>query len=260
MASSLNKIHPWFDICHPCPTAKYQVFIFPAAGSPGSCYREWSKHFPEYEFSLIIYPGRSNRMGEKLLTNIKEYIIELNKGLLPYITKPCIFIGHSIGSVINFALARHMIETNNKGYLIKLLVEMGRGPPNLQDPDKSFVYMTDTEIVEELKKIADPKTREVYDFPPFVEMLIPILKADAQIGNELLPSTSLDIPIIVYGGEKEENVKEPFLNTWKELTTKKDLFRVRMFDGHHNFPSECQDQVLKCLKEDFNNIINNSIS
>ncbi len=35
MASNSNKPHPWFEICHPRPTAKYQVFIFPAAGSPG---------------------------------------------------------------------------------------------------------------------------------------------------------------------------------------------------------------------------------
>lgn len=33
-------------------------------------------------------------MGEKLLTTIKEYVIGLEKGLLPYIIKPCIFIGH----------------------------------------------------------------------------------------------------------------------------------------------------------------------
>ncbi|CAF1575444.1 unnamed protein product [Rotaria sp. Silwood1] len=256
MASSLNKTHPCFEICHQRPTAKYQVFIFPGAGSPGSNYREWGMNFPEYEFFLIIYPGRLHRMNEKLLTRIKEYIIELNKGLLPYINKPCIFIGHSIGSVISFSLAREMIETENKGYLIKLLVEMGRGPPHLQDPDKSFVHMTDAEIVEDLKKMADPKTREIYDFPPIVQMLIPILRADAQVGEEILDSTPLNIPIIVYGGEHEENVKESLLNRWKELTTMKDKFHVRMFPGHHHFQFECQDEVLLCLKQDFNNIIN----
>ncbi len=65
----------------------------------------------------------------------------------------------------------------------------------------------------------------------------------------------MDIPIIVYGGSKEENVDEPFLNRWKELTTKEDLFHVRMFPGHHNFQSECQTQVLQALKEDFNKLI-----
>jgi surfactin synthase thioesterase subunit len=38
---------------------------------------------------------------------------------------------------------------------------------------------------------------------------------------------------------------------WIEVTTNKDLFRIRLFPGHHNFPSECQDQVLQCLREDF---------
>jgi hypothetical protein len=35
MAHSLNTGHPWFEICHPRPTAKYQVFIFPSAGAAG---------------------------------------------------------------------------------------------------------------------------------------------------------------------------------------------------------------------------------
>jgi surfactin synthase thioesterase subunit len=39
---------------------------------------------------------------------------------------------------------------------------------------------------------------------------------------------------------------------WKELTTKEDLFRVKMFPAGHNFQAECQTQVLQTLKEDFN--------
>jgi surfactin synthase thioesterase subunit len=62
----------------------------------GPYYREWDKNFPQYEFSIIIYPGRGSRFGDKLITDIKEYVNQLDKGLLPYITKPCIFIGHRL--------------------------------------------------------------------------------------------------------------------------------------------------------------------
>ncbi|CAF1236680.1 unnamed protein product [Rotaria sordida] len=93
MANSVDKQHPWFEICHPYPTAKYQVFIFPAAGPTGSYYREWDRDFPEHEFSIIIYPGRSIRFNDKLITDLKEYIKQLDEGLLPYINKACFFIG-----------------------------------------------------------------------------------------------------------------------------------------------------------------------
>ncbi len=95
------------------------------------------------------------------------------------------------------------------------------------DPDKPFNKMSDKEIIENFKKMAgiytnyfflefifhllDPKTREIYDYPSVVEMIIPTLRADSKVGSELLPLTTIDIPIIVYGGDKEENVKEPFL-------------------------------------------------
>ncbi|CAF1148428.1 unnamed protein product [Adineta ricciae] len=255
MAYSSNKEHPWFEICHPRPSAEWQVFIFPAAGTAGSFYKDWDRNFPEYEFSIIIYPGRAKRLGERLLTTIKEYLVQLHRELLPYITKPCIFIGHSVGTVISFALARHMIEARNKGDLIKLLVEMSRGPPHIQDADKSFTIMTDAELVENLKLMSDPKSRDAFDYKPFVDMLIPILRADAKLGDVLIPSNPINIPIVVYSGEKEENLTEEFLNRWIELTTVKDLFRVRIFPGHHNFHSEHPDQVLQCLKEDFNQII-----
>lgn len=83
----------------------------------------------------------------------------------------------------------------------------------------------------------------------------------------------MNIPIIAYGGEKEESLEESTLEKyrkiqrlflkqrkyfhyfrWKELTTIKELFRVRMFPGHHNFPSECSSQVLTSLQEDLNNL------
>ncbi len=38
----------------------------------------------------------------------------------------------SLGSAISFALAKHMIETNNKKSFLRFLVEMGRGPPHLK--------------------------------------------------------------------------------------------------------------------------------
>lgn len=37
-----------------------------------------------------------------------------------------------MGTAISYALAKHMIQTGNKGNLIKVLVQMGRGPPNLK--------------------------------------------------------------------------------------------------------------------------------
>jgi hypothetical protein len=49
MASSSNKQHPWFEICHPRPSAKYQVFIFLAAGSPGIIYT-----FKYYKFVVLF--------------------------------------------------------------------------------------------------------------------------------------------------------------------------------------------------------------
>ena len=67
------------------------------------------------------------------------------------------------------------------------------------DVDKSFTIMTDVELVENLKLISglpsifcfsdktslyfllDPKSVDVFDYKPFVDMMIPILRADAKV-------------------------------------------------------------------------------
>lgn len=109
-----------------------------------------------------------------------------------------------------------MIDTGNKGNLIQLMIQMGRGPIDLEgqtfsidlfpiysneylETEKSFVDMTDAEIVEDMKRLAgntndverrisstelvhlDPATAYIYDIPDYVEMLIPILRADGQV-------------------------------------------------------------------------------
>ncbi|UJR19610.1 hypothetical protein I4U23_022744 [Adineta vaga] len=256
MASNTKNLHPWFEVCHSRPQSKYQVFIFPSAGAPGQYYREWDKDFPEYEFSIVIYPGRASRFGEKCLTTMKEYLQQLTNGLLPFINKPCIFIGHSLGSAISYELARQMIETKNKGNFLKLLIEMGRGPPHLKDPDIPYDEMTDQQVIDHLKQMADAATRPIYDYPDYMKMILPMLRADSKVADGLSEEVPLDIPIIVYGGEKEENVDEAFLTRWKELTNKKDLFRVQMFPGHHHFQAECQTEVLTHLKQDLKRILN----
>ncbi|CAF1075364.1 unnamed protein product [Didymodactylos carnosus] len=225
--------NPWLQIFHSRPSAKYQVFIFPGAGSAGYVYQTWDTNFPIYEFALVEYPGRFSRFGEEPFRTLKEYIQQLDKWLVPSIRKPCVFIGHSLGTAISFALAKHMVDMKKKNEMIKLMVMLGRGPPHLKDPS----------------------TTTIYDDPDIMQMIIPMLKADSLVADELQPKTLLDIPIIVYGGDKEENVDEALLKRWAELTTVEDFFRVRMFHGHHMFHSECGENVVKCLKEDLTNIV-----
>ncbi|CAF3455459.1 unnamed protein product [Rotaria socialis] len=75
------------------------------------------------------------------------------------------------------------------------------------------------------------------------------------VGDDLLPSTPINVPIVVSGGEKEENVEEPFLNRSKQLTTINDFFRIRMFNGHHDLQSECQNEVLEFVKQNLKDLV-----
>ena len=60
----------------------------------------------------------------------------------------------SLGSAISYELAKHMIDKKKKDTNLELLVEMGRGPPHLTDPDRPYSQMTDKEIIAELKSMA----------------------------------------------------------------------------------------------------------
>ena len=47
----------------------------------------------------------------------------------------------SLGCVITVALAQHMVNTNNRGHLIKMMIQMGRVPPHLKGQEEIFTLI-----------------------------------------------------------------------------------------------------------------------
>src|SRR2546423_7692121 len=99
--------NPWFQYWKPNPLARLRLFCFPYAGGHAALFRTWSKGLPsEIELCPVQLPGRERRMREKPYANLPELIDTLVGVLSPYLDKPYVLFGHSMGALISFELAR----------------------------------------------------------------------------------------------------------------------------------------------------------
>src|ERR1700741_5310415 len=80
-----------------------RLFCFPYAGGSASKYRQWRDFLPAgAELCAIQLPGREQRIVEPALRRMDDAVNALVHALLPYVDRPFVFFGHSMGAVIAY--------------------------------------------------------------------------------------------------------------------------------------------------------------
>ena len=104
----MNKItlkEKWFVVPKPLMKPRLRVFCFPYAGGNAATYISWATQLPAgVELVSVQTPGRATRIMEQPLDEMSAIVNQLMH-FSDYITEvPCLFIGHSLGSRVAFAL------------------------------------------------------------------------------------------------------------------------------------------------------------
>jgi len=112
------------------PHARIRLFCFPYAGGSSQIFRNWSDSLSqEIEVCLLQLPGRGNRIQEPAHTGLDALVQDIFEGIIPYLSKPFAFFGHSMGGVfaplvaektsIKGIIAYGAIGSNFLEYLVK---------------------------------------------------------------------------------------------------------------------------------------------
>ena len=242
----------WFVCFRPNTKAVLRLFCFPYAGGGASIFRGWPEGLPNtVEVYSVEFPGRGNRLLEPPFIRLFPLVHEMAKVLVPHLDKPFAFFGHSLGALISFELARHLLSRYNR-HPVHLFVS-GRCAPQIPDPDPPIHHLSQPEFVEELRKL-NGTPNDVLKHPELMNMLMPVLRADFEICETYVYSGNgrLNCPISAFGGLGDSEVLRENLEGWKTQTS--STFTLRMFPGDHFFLHTAESFLLQELSRNLSNL------
>ncbi|WP_437677404.1 thioesterase II family protein [Sorangium sp. So ce131] len=234
----------WVGLPRPNPDARLRLFCFPYAGGGASSYTTWWRELPaSVELCTIKLPGRETRMNERPFERLTPLVGALAAAVEPWLTKPFVLYGHSLGALVACELARALRRRGAP--LPRHLLVSGRRAPHLPSGE-ALHTLSDAEFVMWLRRMGGTPD-EVLREPELLELFLPVLRADIAV-NEAEPFVAeapLDCPITAFGGVDDERASPADLDAWRELT--RGPFRVEMFPGGHFFLRSARGPFLRSI-------------
>lgn len=236
---------PWVRRPRPDPDAGLRLFCFPYSGAGASVYYPWANLLPRnIEVCAVQLPGRENRLGEKPMTRMNSLVETAVSGLLPYLDKPFVFFGHSMGALLCFEVARFI---HSRFHLCPdhLLVSAHRAP-HLPRTAAPIHRLPENEFLAEVCKL-NGMEKEVVESEELMQMILPILRADFTVCETYAYEgvEPFHCPITAFGALHDGSVNVRSLAAWNEHTT--GSFSLLLFPGDHFYISTERAALLEAI-------------
>ncbi|MEH2290153.1 thioesterase II family protein [Nostoc sp.] len=242
----------WVICPKPNPQASVRLFCLPYSGGSSLIFRTWSQGLPTtVEVCSIELPGRGTQIRTPLFSQLEPLVGAIAPALLPYLNKPFVLFGHSMGAIVSFELARLL----RKHYNIEPLhvFVSARRAPQIPNPDRLIHALSEPAFKEELRRL-NGTPEAVLENAELMQLLIPILRADFAVLETYVYTTEppLNCPITAFGGLQDREVNCDQLQAWREQTNAG--FSLQMFRGDHFFLHSAQSLLLQSLSQELRQI------
>jgi len=239
---------PWLSPFQSNPRADFRLFCFSYAGGSSVVFRQWPANLPGFvEVCPVQLTGRGRRLTEPLYTKMPPLVQDAAEALQPYLDKPFVFFGHSLGALIGFEIARWL---RNRGRPEPLhLFVSGRSAPQLPPTDPLTFNLPEAEFIEDLKRL-NGTPHEVLANPELMALTIPLLRADFELAQTYTYTAELPLncSITAFGGVEDDDVSREDLGEWCKQTT--SSFSLHMFPGDHFYLNSARPQLLHALSQE----------
>lgn len=194
----------WYRNFRETPNCKRRMFCFPHAGGSAHDYRKWLPYLTsDIELLVAQMPGRAERMHEKLCSDFGELIGDFLNALIPFLDKPYIMVGHSLGASIAFEVTRGIRRLNYS--MPTRLIIIGRSGPNVPEHHPKY-NLSDKEFIDYLKSLSGTNEK-VFEDKEILKFYLPIIRNDMKLADTYSGSYQkelpLSCPINVFWGSKE---------------------------------------------------------
>lgn len=244
-------LSPWLITPNPRPQAHWRLFCFPYAGGAASIYQSWGGALPpQVEVCAIELPGHGRRLMEPAIAQLDTLIQHLKAAVQPWLDKPFLFFGHSLGALIAFELARSLQQHQQP--TPKLLWVSAARAPHLRSPDPPMHQLPPADFVAELRRYSGTPD-EVLANAELMDLLLPMLRADFELLETYRYENQapLSCPIAAFWGEADAIVNSEEVKAWHIYTDQ--TFTLDKLTGDHFFIH--QPQLLAYLTAQLRKLI-----
>jgi medium-chain acyl-[acyl-carrier-protein] hydrolase len=244
-----SDLNNWFVCTQSNPNSETRLFIFPYAGGSPPAFWKWATEFPDnIEAWITHYPGRGSRFNEPPIRRIDILVERLYQAIRPFLNKPFVFFGYSLGGLIAFELTR-ILQQNDLPQPIILFVSACSAPQH-PDPNPLLHTLPDAELLKALEKFNGIPV-EVLENRELIELLLPTLRADFETVekyNYIPKEPLLNCPIIAFGGENDPRVSREYLEAWAVQT--RSTFKAKYFPGNHFFINDKRNAIMRSIVDE----------
>lgn len=226
----------------PKSDAKVRVFCFPFAGGSVSTYMPWLKLLhADAELIAIQLPGRGNRLLDIPYADIDLLVADLFAEIKPFLDRPYIFFGHSMGAKIAFDLATQF-HRNHLPLPVKFIVS-GSAAPFKSRKSAAVHALSDADFIRRLSELNGTPDK-VLNNKELMGYLLPALRADFRMTETYLREDNCVLPtaVVIYGGERDEAIPQEDLLAWVDVFEKTE--ETYLYPGGHFFLNEHAEDIV----------------
>jgi medium-chain acyl-[acyl-carrier-protein] hydrolase len=184
------------------------------------------------EVAAVQLPGREDRLREPPHQQMTDLVAGLVDALLPFMSVPFAFFGHSLGAIVALETTRALASRGAP--LPRHVIVSARPAPHLPIRRRPVSTLTRDGLCEWLRqKHGTPAV--ILESPELLDVLLPALRADLHIDDSFRSSVEpvLDCPLTALGGLHDEEALRDEVSAWAPYTRKG--FTLRFFPGNHFF-------------------------
>ncbi len=229
----------WF-IERRSPRDDIRLFVFHHAGGGASYYASlFAKLQDKYSIYIVQLPGREYRIDEPIYDSWDNLLNDLSQVITPYLDKPFVFWGHSMGGIIAYELTQ--IIKKEKGILPKYLFISSCSAPGVRK--NNYSKLSDVQLLKRIFALGGTDC-EVMENNTLRSYILPILRKDFFLcdNHEFLITDILNVPVTILGGLEDESVGVDDLLNWKKYFD--NAFSICLFKGNHFYFKNQIDAVL----------------
>jgi medium-chain acyl-[acyl-carrier-protein] hydrolase len=207
------------------------LFCFHYAGGSAQVFYNWPGHLPpSVEMGAIQLPGRGHRLGEPYIKGLLPLSGIVARELSPYLDKPFVFFGHSLGALLCFETARSLRRENwrQPAHLFVSATEA----PHRRSPEEPLSGLSKSSLVKKLHEF-NGAPAEALQNDELLELMLPTIRADFELCEtyEYRTEPPLECPMTIYGGLEDREVEAERLAAWSEMAV--GACEIRMSPGGH---------------------------